>query len=151
MTDPHAITAAIAAIEPGVDLDRIADALGKMRALRDWVKQLDGELTAAIIEHIKATDKFTIGDTEYSYGRTATTKCESSAETFEALMGVMSIEDIKTCLASDAFKPGETRKRLEELGQAGTFNELFVTKFSDVLKLKTVNTKFIHGPAVRKG
>lgn len=127
----------------------------QMLASLDLVKRL-GEVYRAMKEHVEsaatkwvqANGPFEDGTTRYYVGTAKKTKCRNLRATVEAIMQATGgdLDALVDCLASDAFKPGETRKTLgDDFPKCFDVTEAVDLKSGAVKppKLQVVDTKFL--------
>lgn len=141
----------IDAITPGGDLDILADARFKLDWFKEQIRQLEAQWTERAIAFAEATVKgeIRIGPKLYWVGDEKQEKDLDVRKTTEALLNKTGgdVDSFCTCLSTNAFKPGATKKILgPEL-----FAEHFSTTYKKKLKadgspekqLQCVNTDFL--------
>jgi len=124
----------IAELADGTDAARAAAVLDRVNAWIEFGRSMKAKLGAAMIEFIKANGDLTIGPVRYYVGSKKAVKCRDLGETAKTMLELGGVDLLRDVLSSGAFKHGESRKRLDELGSPELFDVLFETTQEEQLK-----------------
>lgn len=130
---------------PGASIEDVADALITLEGMAQRIKELRAEADAAILERIRESGDFTIGDNLYTLAKQKKVKCRDVSATTSTLLEVTGgdLEKFVGCLSANGYKPGAVKRVLEECGAVGeTFDVLFETVYDDEVKVTKVNLAF---------
>ncbi len=130
---------------PSGSIEEVADALITLDGMAQRIKELRAEADAMILERIKESGDFTIGDNLYTLAKPKTVKCRDVAATTGKLLEITGgdLDKINACLAAGAWKPGAVKRVLEECGAPGeTWDVLFDTTYDEKVKVTKVNLAF---------
>jgi hypothetical protein len=85
-------------------------ATGRIRSLRQALKELDEFVKQAAIDHIEQHGAFTIGETRYYTGLALTTRCRDAKATAKAILEVADVDTLLDCLSATAIKQGAAKR-----------------------------------------
>lgn len=113
----EATEAALAVIqrEEGlVTQEEVVKALDLRNRLREFVRELDGQVEAATIRWIDANGEIEVGDIRYYVGAEKKVRCVDTTRTAEAILERVggSVGDFVATLVSQPFKPGAAQSVL---------------------------------------
>ena len=121
-------------VEESPSKDAILHALEVLKRLQEATAGLKDRLYAAAKKYIEEHGDIRDGDRHIYLAPNKTIKSRNNRDTMAALLEVTGgdVERIVECLASDAFKPGESKKALGE----EKWGALFETRVSMNVKTK---------------
>lgn len=126
-------TTAIKTIEDeAATKEQILQAMEFVKRLQQVYWQLKDRMEAAAMHYIEKHGNIEDGDRRVYIAPNKTTKCKSNRETMQAVLEAAGgdVDALVDCLASDAFKPGATKKLVGALkGET-----LFETKVTQNVK-----------------
>jgi hypothetical protein len=128
----EATTTALSLVEPSVGIDVIADAIGKVDALKRAAKEATAELDGLLTEYVQVNGPVTIGTIRYYVGPKRKTKLQLTLERALTILIESAQGDVGTvagCLSSDALKHGACRDVLGD-----RWDEVFVVVEETELK-----------------
>jgi hypothetical protein len=150
VTDLTVIESGVWTITADTPVEDIADVMGKLEWLIRRAKEVKDELESRMVEKIQAHGEFVIGEVRYYVGNPKKVKCQSNADTLNAMLAYCGgdVERLSDCLASDAWKYGTVRTLLEEAGKSEVYDLLFETTTEPELKEgKPLKRLMKHNPA----
>jgi len=124
----------IAELNDATDAERAAVAMDKVKLWIELGKALKAQLDEAMIRFIKTNGPVVIGPVRYYVGAKKSTKCRDVGETAKTMLELGGPELLRDVLSSGAFKYGECRKRLVEIGSPEQFERLFETTEEETLE-----------------
>ena len=146
----QATEAALAVIqrEEGlVTQDEVVKALDLRSNLKAFVRELDGQIEAAVIRWINQNGEIEVGDVRYYVGTEKTTKCVDPRRAIEAIFDAVGadFDSFLSTLVSQPFKPATTRTVVGD----DVADSLFVTSTQEDVKtgkprkrLQVVDSRF---------
>ncbi len=136
------------AATPDATADQVLLALEAVRVLGELHRDLKAQVEAAAISHIERHGEISDGVRRYYVAPNKSTRCTDVRGTLAAILDAAGgdLDAVQDCLASDAWKPGATRKLL---GAAS--DGYFETKVTTSLKtgepspprLQVVDSRFL--------
>lgn len=118
------------------------EALTALANFKKRVAEVEAQIKAGVIAHIKANGPIVNGDVRYYVAPNKTTKCLDARGVLDALMTATAgdLEAVTACLSTDAWKPAATKKVLGK-----DADKWFLDEVKDALKeeLHTVDTRFL--------
>lgn len=146
MTGEIQVAAAkVRAIVNGSDAD-VADAIVTLDGLAARIKELQADAKAAMLERIRESGPFRIGEYEYRLAKPRKVKCRDVAEATKVLLEATGgdLDKLNSCLAAGAWKHGQVARVLSECGAAGeTWDNLFEVSYGEELEVEKVNLAFV--------
>ena len=133
----------VLAINEDMSTDEVLAVTEAVDALYERVKEVRAMRDEAMVKYLQNRGDLTVGETVYTAGKEKRVKCRDNAAAFLAVADAAGgdIDAISDVLASGAWKYGATRALLGD----EKFDEHFETTFTDVVKFKKLNTKFLKG------
>lgn len=131
------VASAIEVVDPDCDPRYIADALGRLDDVAEWVKRAKADLKERMLAWVIQNGDLVIGVKRYYAGIESETKCVDVVATLRAFLETLDVDTLALCLSASAFKPGETRKNLAP--------ELFEKLFSTEQKTRLKDGKPLKG------
>lgn len=126
-------------------IEDVADAIITLNGLAQRIKELQAEAENAMLERIKESGDFTVGDYLYTLAKPKKVKDRDVGATTSRMLEVVGgdLEKFIGCLSANAFKHGVVKRVLDEMGAPGeTFDVLFETTYAEKLEVTKVNLAF---------
>lgn len=126
-------------------IEDVADAIVTLDGLAARIKELQADAKAAMLERIRDSGPFQIGEFLYQLTKPRKVKCRDATAPMKVLLEVTGgdLDKINECLASDAWKHGAIKSVLEECKAPGeTWDTLFEVSYGDKLEVTKVNLAF---------
>jgi hypothetical protein len=108
----------------------------RWQSLKAAVRQLDDEITTAMIEVIERQSdrQLVLGDRRFYAGHRRDVKCRDKTEAVKLLLELLGPGGLIQCLRAEPLKPATTRHELERAGDADGFDRLFQVTQRGVVK-----------------
>lgn len=126
-----ALVNAVAAIDPAAPVEVLADAIGKVDAAKRFLREVDADLTARLLEHVQANGPVTVGTVRYYAGTEKVTKVRDARQAMHLLLEATGgdVDTLAELQAANAWKPGACRTVLGD-----RWGEVFEVTEKTVLK-----------------
>lgn len=121
--------------------EAMLEALDTMAAMKAAVAEVERQVKAAVLEHVKEHGEIQCGDVVYVASKKKKTKQTASNNEIlaELLARTGGDEDeALACMSAGSFKPGACAAIFGD-----TFRNYFSTEYEDVLEFKKINKKFV--------
>jgi hypothetical protein len=132
---------------PAADVEQLSEAIGKLKALKAYVRELDRMFGEQMLERLDQSGPVTVGEVRYYAGFETETLNNDTAATLTALLEATGgdIGAVAGCLCSQPFKHGACKSVLAE----GVYYLLFTVtekrkakEGKPVRKVLTANPKY---------
>jgi hypothetical protein len=90
--------------------ERFCYAAGRIRNLRQSLKELDEFVKQTAIDHIEQHGPFVVGETRFYTGIGITTRCRDPRATAQAILEVADVDTLLDCLSATAIKQGAAKR-----------------------------------------